>query len=148
MHTLCYGNFVSLDPVKVWYGEKRGIFECPSDLRKKNVSYYLNEQLTTDSGSAAYFHYKLSQIRRPSIVMLMVDGWTNDSYQTGGFRVNGQNFINWIGGSGSAVEMPDFRHSGRTNMTMVDGHVENRQIGGLPRLTRRNVYWDGETGND
>ncbi len=154
-HEYCNQGFLHYDIKKVWYNTgTRGVFECPKDLRKKNISYYINAQLTAGPntgwyGGAAYFHYKISQISKPSGVMLLIDGWRNDSYQSGSYVAHGQNYINWRNTNPALVaEMPDFRHAGRSNMAMVDGHIEARGILELPNVTRRHYFWDGETTND
>ena len=153
-HDYCEQKLLNYDMTKVWYGTgPRGIFECPKDLRKKNISYYINAQLTAGPstpwyGASAYFHYKINKISKGSEVMLFIDGWKNDNYQNGNFVAHGQNYINWLTNPALVAEMPDFRHAKRTNMTMVDGHVESRGIYDLPHITRRSYFWDGETSND
>ncbi len=154
-HLYCEEGLVPYQIKDIWYNTgDRAIFDCHNDKRKKNISYYINEQLTagpdtSQYGNTAFFHYKVSQIAKPSEVMLLVDGWMNNNYQSGSYSTQGQHFITWMTSNPSAANsMPDFRHSNKTNMTMVDGHVETRGIYELPKVTRRNFFWDGETGND
>ena len=110
--------------------DKRGIFQCPQDKRDKNISYYLNLGITqspeyngTDSAGddlGTCFYYKSGQIKQPSKVLYLIDGWTGaaKNYSNGTYWVSRKKYRDNEGAE------PDFRHSSAANALLVDGHGE------------------------
>jgi prepilin-type N-terminal cleavage/methylation domain-containing protein/prepilin-type processing-associated H-X9-DG protein len=127
----------------VWYNTNglsgRGIFACPTDLREKNVSYYINRQITAneaDTGLTYFKWQKLTGIESPSEVFLFSDGWKGN-YDSGGF------FLDHFSYMGTGSYLPDFRHRGMCNVTFVDGHVAALSVRDIPTDTRKNLFWCG-----
>ncbi len=104
----------------------RGIWQCNSDKRRLNLSYYLNLGLTwspsyngTSLPGDSYgtcFYYKQQEIKVPSKVLYLVDGWNGIDYSAGSYWTCRKSYRD--GGS-----VPDFRHNSYTNMQFVDGHA-------------------------
>jgi prepilin-type processing-associated H-X9-DG protein/prepilin-type N-terminal cleavage/methylation domain-containing protein len=123
----------------VWYNSNglsgRGVFACPTDLREKNVSYYINRQLTSEEMS--YFNWqKLTGIESPSEVLLFADGWVGN-YDSGGYYLDHFSYMT------TRSSLPNFRHRGKCNATFVDGHVEALSVRDIPTDTRKNLFWCG-----
>lgn len=123
----------------VWYNkngiEGRGIFDCPNDMRKLNVSYYINRQITGEVMSYSKWR-RLTEINSPSQVLLFSDGWV-DNYNAGGFYLDHFSYIT------CDSYKPDFRHKGQSNVTFVDGHVSACSMSDIPVDTRKNSFWCG-----
>lgn len=143
----CDNGYTGIKFNDIWYNEgSRGVFDCPVDKRKKNVSYHINSQIGAagDSDGYTYNMLTLSKIRRASMAMYFIDGWRNDNYVNGDFRTNGQVLINYYNGTTAfTVGVPDFRHSKKANMLFVDGHVEARSLLEIPHITRKDYFWSG-----
>lgn len=132
-------------------GAPRGIWQCSSDKRRKNLSYYLNRGITwsaNSNGTAVNgdslntcFYYKQAEIKHPSKVMYITDGWNGTDYSTGGYWTYRKAYRDHEGAE------PDFRHNSYTNMLFVDGHVSpyaRRDI--LPYIDIRtdDYFWNAK----
>ncbi|OQA84113.1 MAG: putative major pilin subunit [Lentisphaerae bacterium ADurb.Bin242] len=129
----------------------RGIWQCNSDKRRKNLSYYLNLGITW---SASYngtsvngdslgtcFYYKLQEIKQPSKVMYITDGWNGTDYSTGSYWTYRKSYRDHDG-----LE-PDFRHNGYANMMFVDSHVSPyaaREIPVCTNIRTDDYFWNAK----
>lgn len=128
----------------------RGIWQCNSDKRRKNLSYYLNLGITWSpsyNGSSlpgdsygTCFYYKQQEIKVPSKVMYLLDGWNGIDYSTGSYWTCRKSYRD--GGS-----VPDFRHNRYANMLFVDGHVSpyaKRNIPPYIDIRTNDYFWNAK----
>ena len=129
----------------------RGIWQCNSDKRRMNLSYYLNLGITW---SASYngtsvngdslgtcFYYKQQEIKQPSKVLYLVDGWNGTNYSTGSYWTYRKAYRDHEGGE------PDFRHNGYANMMFVDSHVTPyaaREIPVCTNIRTDDYFWNAK----
>lgn len=140
-------------------GTKRGIWQCGSDKRQKNISYYLNLGITAcktyedvaenTAVNGTCFYYKDSQLLKPSGILYLCDGWTGaaNNYSTGSYWVHRKAYRDNEG------QEPDFRHDKRANMMMADGHVETvsekdkraeRALASGLNIRTNDYFWNGK----
>ena len=131
------GNFV-----KIAYGEvDRGIWDCPLDRRKKNISYYLNEHITANpeygARSWVYSYRKIEKIYQPSGAMYFIDGWSTPfDYSAGGYALNADYWVSLV------QAIPDFRHNKTAHAGFVDGHVAPCSLAEVPKSNKM-PFWTG-----
>ena len=105
------------------YSKNVGLYRCPSDSTANARSYSINNFM---NGEIGYYNrwkgtydparvQKLSQVRRPTEVIVFIEEYDNRGFNKGGF---------WIEPEGDQwVDIPAFWHKG-VCLSFVDGHAQ------------------------
>ncbi len=128
------------------------VFWCPEDRRdmsnvsgnaaKTKPSYYLN-MIISWRNPTSYYWRKLTAIRQPQRVMLMVDGALGDGSGIKGHHdYSGGNYyiMPYITDKKYDWYEADYRHNHRMNLLYVDGHAGSVQAD--PPTDSHDVFWN------
>ncbi len=132
---------------------KGGIFRC-NEHHDQQASYAINTGITAGSPSQFYrlnansagmvcYYYKISQIKKPSQCLYATDSVRSKPESSTTYWTNRKSYRDTVDA------IPDFRHTQRANMLMVDGHVKATSRGEIPPLVdiRTNDYFFIARGN-